>query len=78
MLKTNPITGRKYRVGDFTIDRIVDLLLLVSVNVDHGTVNSWNPIQRLEASDWAIRVYLRASDNFNRVPPRPEHVPHQI
>lgn len=35
-------------------------------------IASWTPTQRLLADDWAYNVHLRASDNINRVPAKPD------
>jgi hypothetical protein len=73
-MKTNPLTGRPYASGYFTVDRVTNLLLLVDApeNLD---VKSWTPEQLHQAGDWALRCHVRASDNNNQVPPRPDFIP---
>ncbi len=73
-MKTNPLTGRRYATGFFTTDRVKTLLLLVDApeNLD---IAKWSPEQLHQAGDWALRCHVRASDNNNQVPPRPDFIP---
>jgi hypothetical protein len=74
-MKTHPGTGKPYPKGFFTVGTVMVLLALVAVEVEEQLVVSWTEQERHEAGDWAIRVHFSASDNLNRVPERPEHVP---
>lgn len=48
-----------------------DLLLLVGWTAEPATIAAWPLVKRVEAEAYAVREYLRASDNIVRVPPRP-------
>jgi hypothetical protein len=50
------------------------LLLLVEHVVPRSRLEAWSPLERYAAGDWALRVHVRASDNLNRVPSKPECV----
>lgn len=74
-MKTHPFTGKRYSKSFFDARMVESLLLLVAVDIEAGVVARWTPDQLQQAGDWALRTHLRASDNTNRVPPRPEFVP---
>lgn len=57
-----------------TLDDLAMMLLLVGVTVPEGAMNRWAPLEKCIVGDWAARVHLSASDNLNRVPPRPSIV----
>lgn len=52
--------------------QLVDLLGLVDVLVTVPIVDAWTRQDRVLASTWACLVHLKASDNGNYVPPRPQ------
>lgn len=49
-----------------------DLLGLVSLRVSAKEIKSWSTSRRLKIEHWAAKVYLRASDNNVRIPPKPK------
>lgn len=73
-MKTHPLTGRAYPKGYFDAETTETLLMLADVDVPRKSIERWTLEQRAEAGDWALRSHLRASDNLNRVPPKPECV----
>jgi hypothetical protein len=48
-----------------------DLLLLADLKVSLIEIREWSGWQIEQAENWAVAVHLRASDNGNRVPPKP-------
>ena len=52
-----------------------DMLLQVGIDAKPETVSGWSMEHRCAAELWATRVYLSASDNPVRVPPRPRFLP---
>jgi hypothetical protein len=48
-----------------------DLLSLVGVKATLVALRSLSGWEREQAADWAVRVYLLASDNAVNVPPKP-------
>lgn len=54
---------------------LCDLLLLVNIAVTPATVASWTSDQREQASEWAAREHLSASDNPVRRIHKPEFLP---
>lgn len=76
-MKTNPLTGRPYTKDYFNAEAVHALLLAEgSFDVPLAAVQRWTDEERRAAGDWALRSHLRASDNLNRVPARPECVEH--
>jgi hypothetical protein len=54
-----------------SLDTVKDVLSLVNVQADMSVMERWSPLERCVVTNWAYRVHLSASDNLNRVPPRP-------
>lgn len=74
-MKTDPRTGRPYRKDAWkNLAVVIDLLEMVDSPVLEDIVTSWTDEEIHAAGDWALRSYYRASDNLNRVPPKPECV----
>jgi hypothetical protein len=73
-MKTDPRTGRPYAKEPFSAEAVDTLLCLADAPVPMEVILGWNSEQIQMAGDWALRVHLRASDNLNRVPPKPAHV----
>jgi hypothetical protein len=73
-MKTNPLTGKTYPKYYFDAERVETLLLLADEPISRKVIEGWTREQRHDAGDWALRCHCRASDNLNRVPPKPECV----
>jgi hypothetical protein len=72
--KTHPMSGQRYRKTDFDPEAVDLLLLLVDEVVPRAAIDAWTQEERHAVGDWALRTHLRASDNLNRVPSKPECV----
>jgi hypothetical protein len=73
-MKTHPLNGRPYAKDAFDAVTVDTLLCLADAPAPMEVILSWSEEQLVAAGDWALRVHLRASDNLNRVPPKPDHV----
>lgn len=73
-MTTHPLTGRPYTRAYFDVQMVDTLLLLVGSPCPMDVIGTWSKEQLEQAGDWALRSHLRASDNGNRVPPKPAHV----
>lgn len=54
------------------VDVVHDLILLTDYNVPMDEIRKWTWEEREAVADWAAATHLRASDNHNKVPPKPE------
>lgn len=70
-MKTDPLTDRPYAPDRFDAATVDTLLMLADGPVPMETILGWSAEEKQAAGDWAMRVYLRASDNRNRVPAKP-------
>ena len=51
---------------------VSDILMLANVkDVPLADIHVWTTLERILATNWALRVHLSASDNLNRVPDIP-------
>jgi hypothetical protein len=79
--------GRKLSLKDLTTDMhdvdckyciradakiLADVLLLAGYEVPLAIVKRWRVSTKLQVQDWASKTYLRASDNYVRVPELPK------
>jgi hypothetical protein len=53
------------------LDSLSDLLGLVGITADPDDISEWTKHQQEQASKWAAKTHLSASDNNVRVPPMP-------
>lgn len=54
------------------IDRVFNLLALVDHEVAESVIESWTENQRRYVANWALRVYLKASDNGTELIQKPD------
>ncbi len=71
----NPLSGTAYDPGWPSVAALESLLLLVDVIVPSRVICDWTPEEVMGAADWALRVHLKASDNYHvRLPIKPKWI----
>jgi len=65
------MTTRRLGPNDITVNVLVDILALVSLDAPKSLVAGWGQKTRKEVEAYCLAVHLRASDNIVRVPPKP-------